>query len=173
MEIAGIQIASITSHLLFFEKFFALRKVNSIFEYGSGMGSTRYFLNGNKCKKLYSLEMQSLEWFEKVKQSLQLYKNWEYFVKIGPQGSDFIKLCAQEFDLCFVDGHGDSRPECINAAFSRDIKYIVTHDTEQPTYNWHRIDMPRNYERFDFKEHNTWTTIFTTDYELIRELQNA
>ena len=39
--------------------------INSVFEFGCGFGSTPNFLE--KCKEVFSIEMQSEEWYEKVK----------------------------------------------------------------------------------------------------------
>jgi hypothetical protein len=53
----------------------------------------------------------------------------------------------------------------------KDCEIIVAHDTEQPTYGWNRVKLDNRYKRFDFKKHKSWTTIWTTDEELITKIQ--
>jgi len=152
-KINGYEINPYSNHIHFFIKLFELRKFKSVFEYGCGLGSTPFFLDN--CERVVAFEMQSEQWYEKVKKELQpKYGNkLEIHCLIGEGGFDFIEHSTERFDLVFVDGHGSSRPECINTAFKLGYKYIVTHDTEDKVYpyGWGRIKVPEGYMRYDFK----------------------
>jgi hypothetical protein len=58
---------------------------------------------------------------------------------LGPDAWQMEKL-DPHYDLIFVDGHGDSRPECLMWAKNR-TDLIIAHDTEHPYYGWERADM--------------------------------
>jgi hypothetical protein len=63
------------------------------------------------------------------------------------------------YDAIFVDGHGDSRPECLEWAKSH-TDLIVAHDTEHPYYGWDRADMS-GFNKKVHDELSPWTTVWT------------
>lgn len=169
MEIEGYEIDAYSNHLQLFAKIFELKKIKNIFEYGCGK-SSGYLVQ--HCKKLISLEMQEQQYYDKTKAEL-LPKYWdrfEIYCAIGQQHWDYINKFSIPFDLVFVDGHGDCRPECINNAFHKQIPNIVAHDTEYSGYRWNTVRMPKNYYCYIFKEGSNWATLYTTDKELYNEL---
>jgi predicted O-methyltransferase YrrM len=142
--------------------------IESVFEFGSGFGSTPIFVEG--CKSVHSVEMQSEDWFVKVKEKLSSYENFKYDMMLGP--IDAIVYFAgvdKKYDLVFVDGHGLSRPECINAAFSK-TDIVVTHDTDVPSYHWERINLPEGWSKINYKV-VPWTTVFHKNTVDISELK--
>lgn len=165
MEIEGFEIDGYSNHIHLFSKIFELKKIKNMFEYGCGK-SSEYLVQ--HCDKLISLEMQSELYYEKTKSQLlpKYLDKFAIFCAIGQQNWDFINKFSIPFDLVFVDGHGDSRPECINNAFILNIPIIVTHDTEYSGYRWNLVNMPENYFCYNFKEYNNWTTVYTRDKKL-------
>ena len=136
--------------------------INSVFEFGCGFGSTPNFLE--KCKEVFSIEMQSEEWYEKVKSLERENKHFTLECLIGPHFAiDRLKSLGRDFDLIFVDGHGQSRPQCINQSFQLAKRAVVTHDTETPEYGWENIDMPKSWTMLDYKTLNPWISAFFRD----------
>lgn len=168
-KINGYEINPYSNHIHFFIKLFELKKFHKIFEYGCGLGSTPFFLD--HCERVVAIEMQSEDWYNKVKKRLSKYGDkLDLHCQIGLDGFDFIEKTDGDFDLVFVDGI--ARGECINKAFELGYSYVVTHDTEDFVYpyGWDKIKIPAGYLRYDFKEYNNWTTIFTTDTDLYKKL---
>lgn len=167
-SINGYEINDYTNHIHLFSKLFEYKKFNSVFEYGCGLGSTPFFLDN--CNRVVAVEMQDEIWYNKVIDKLKhkYGDKLELHCKIGAENFNFIKRTDVNFDLIFVDGHGGSRPECINICFDLGYEYIVTHDTEDKVYpyGWERINVPNGYYRYDFKEYRNWTTLFTKDVNL-------
>ncbi|UCC20630.1 MAG: hypothetical protein JSV62_04900 [Promethearchaeota archaeon] len=155
-----------TTHLPVFEKLFKQKSYSKILEFGLGFGSTPYLLKN--CDSLTSIEMQSEDWYYKVYESLKNEKKWRSYVNIGP--FDFMnnKVINESYDLVFVDGHGDSRPEVINYFFDK-CDTILTHDFETAGYRWHLINQPSKYIRIVYDKLNPHTAIFTKNH-LIKEL---
>ena len=156
-----------STHIPVFEKLFEVKKYSKILEFGLGFGSTPFFLQN--CDSLTSIEMQSAEWYQKV---FEVYKNetkWKSYMAIGPYAFQDISSLNESYDLVFVDGHGDSRPEIINYFFDK-CDTIVTHDFETPSYRWHLIQQPHNYKRIVYDRLNPFTAIFTKDPVVIENV---
>jgi len=153
-----------STHIEFLEFIFKHKgKLNKIIEFGSGLFSTDFFIKNGK--KVISIEMQSENWFNQVKSKFINENHWTIHFSIGP--FNFVNLkFYDETDFCFVDGHGDSRPECINFMMEKNCPIIVSHDTEEPSYGWTRVKNEKNYKSLTFKKYKNWTTIWTTDEEL-------
>lgn len=152
-----------STHIPVFEKLFATKKFSRILEFGLGFGSTPFLLE--HCDHLTSIEMQSKEWYEKVHLELKNNPKWESHVAIGPFEFQKLGIAEESYDLVFVDGHGDSRPEIINRFFGK-CNTIVTHDFETASYRWHLIKKPSEYEEFVHTALNPYTAIFTKDQQV-------
>ncbi len=133
-----------------------------ILEFGMGLYSTYYLLD--HCEKLISIEMQEKNWFDEINNVLQHNEKWTGIESLGPL--TFLELnLPDHIDLCFVDGHGDSRPECINNAFLKKVPIVIAHDTEWPHYGWDRVKK-NNYLEIIDKRCPVWTTMWTTNQKL-------
>jgi hypothetical protein len=183
--IEGIEINGYSNHLVMIDKvfqFYANKKpINKVFEYGCGFGSTVYFCK--KAKMVHALEMQSPEWYMNVLNILPTYPHLFLFLGLGKESFDKISLVMDyqkkrfaselKYDLVFVDGHGDSRPECINYVGKNKLSdIIIAHDTEEAGYRWHLVDLPQDYHCFTMKTFNNYTTIWAKDQELIQYLKD-
>ncbi len=115
--------------------------------------------------------MQSENWFNEVVNKFKQNKNWEYHCSIGSK--TFLTLSyPDKIDFSFVDGHGDSRPECINFMMDKGCPIIVAHDTEEGSYGWNRVRTNNGYKKIDYKKHKNWTTLWTNNDELFNHLNN-
>lgn len=154
------------SHLPLLEEIFKLKKINSVLEFGMGDFSTDFFVNN--CSDVTSIEMQTEEWFHKTYEKYKDHANWKGVLCLGPQ--EFKTLSYKKIDLCFVDGHGDSRPDCINHMQTySDI--FVAHDTETFTYYWGRILFFKKMYSFQYTKFRPYTTVWSSDEEFINELR--
>lgn len=130
--------------------------IQSVFEFGCGLYSTKLFIE--KCKTVYSCEMQSFDWYLKVKNSFTEQNNLtiNYFEEIDNpnlnatfKAIDYLRSLNTYFDMVFVDGHKDSRWTCINNS-AKYTNIIVTHDTEdKQNYHWDRIKLDNDWKRYD------------------------
>ena len=152
-----------TTHLPVFEKIFSVKKISKILEFGLGFGSTPFLLDN--CDHLTSIEMQSKDWYDKVYSELIHKKNWRSYLALGPFEFKNIDAINETYDLVFVDGHGDSRPEIINYFFGK-CNTIITHDFETPGYRWNLIDQPEDYSRFVYTSLDPHTAVFTKDNDI-------
>lgn len=143
------------------------KNIASVFEFGCGLYSTILF--AKKCKSVISVEMQSKKWHEKMKNKIPKNVNLLY----SPGAYDAIEMfrnMKEDFDLVFVDGHGDSRWKCINEAFLKsDI--IVTHDVETASYNWHLVNKPNDWYYYEYDRLNPMTGIYFKDNNLFQILK--
>lgn len=139
------------THLPILEALLKTGKIKKVLEFGCGLFSTKKFLE-HGCD-LLSIEMQHEEWLHKVKDELGA----NIILALGPMEWQKLDL-DDHYDLIFVDGHGDSRPDCMMWAKDR-TDIIVAHDTEHPYYQWDRADMS-GFVKTEFKDYDTWTTVW-------------
>lgn len=153
-----------STHLEFINSIFEFKgKLNNIVEFGCGDYSTKLLIdNGNN---ILTIEMQSEDWYEKIKEKFKNFKNWKFLKLIGPYNF-FNATYPESIDFSFVDGHGDSRPDCINLMMKYKCPIIMTHDTEEPGYKWFRVENKDNYKKMTFTKYRNWTTIWTLDSSL-------
>jgi predicted O-methyltransferase YrrM len=98
--------------------------------------------------------MQNEEWMRTVHIH---YPDADIRLALGPD--EWRKLGIDgKYDLIFVDGHGDSRPECMEWAKNH-TDLIIAHDTEHPYYCWDRADMS-GFKKTEYKEMSPWTTVW-------------
>lgn len=152
-----------STHLELLQKVFGgIGKQKNVVEFGMGNFSTEFLLNYSE--NLVSIEMQSEDWFNKTKEKFSNYKHWKPLKLIGPYA--FMSCIFEHTDFAFIDGHGESRPECVNLMFKNNVPVIIAHDTEAGSYGWTRVEQPSNYYSFVYKKHENWSTLWTTNCEL-------
>lgn len=154
-------VDSYSTHREYLAEVFKIKgEIATVLEFGTGNYSTGLMIeNSEKC---ISIEMQSAVWYEKMVGRFSGSKNWERHLSIGPMKWMGIDL-PDTIDLGFVDGHGESRPECINYLMAKGCPIIICHDTEEPGYGWDRVKHDKAYRQIVFKKHDNWTTLWTTD----------
>lgn len=149
-----------STHLPLLNNLFGQITCSSIFEYGMGSFSTPLFCE--KAEKVVAVEMQSIDWYEKIKNTIKT-DNLDLHCMLGPTDAvTYFKSLNKFFDLVFVDGHIESRWLCINEAFSK-TKIIVAHDTQQPVYQWHKIKVPAGWRSYTDRRQSPWTTVWYED----------
>ena len=140
---------------------------DNVFEFGMGNYSTTLF--SNKFKKVISVEMQEEQWFNKMKDQ-NFPSHVDLICALGETPAiDILSSIRTKFSCIFVDGHGGNRWECINESFSK-TDVIVTHDTETSGYNWYLVNKPSDFTWIDIKQYNPWTSVLTSNKDLIRAL---
>lgn len=149
-----------SSHIPFLQFIFKKFDPCSVVEFGMGLYSTPFFLVN--CCNVVSIEMQDIVWYDKVTQKLGQNQNWKTYLALGPDTWKQIAL-PEKFCLAFVDGHIDSRTDCVNAMFNRQIPYIVAHDTECNVYHWQKIKQPNNYRKLIFDNKGSQTTLWVRE----------
>jgi hypothetical protein len=159
-----------STHQEYLKKIFEYTgKLNNVLEFGMGNYSTEVLINN--AEKVTSIEMQHQEWYNMMVDKFKEAKNWNSYLLLGPH--EYLKLEYNEgIDLAFVDGHGETRPECINLMVEKNCPIIVSHDTEASMYGWDRVKA-EGYNKIDFKKHPNWTTLWTKDqglYEFIKDI---
>lgn len=140
------------THLPVFELLFRRHRIKSVLEFGCGMFSTTMFVNAG-CN-VTSIEMQNQSWYDKIKAELPTV---DLRLALGPMEWEKEPL-KDRYDLIFVDGHGDSRPECLMWAKDH-TDLIVAHDTEHSYYCWDRADMS-GFTKTVHDELSPWTTVW-------------
>lgn len=140
------------THLPIFDSLFKKYKIKNVLEFGCGMFSTKKFVDEG-CT-VTSVEMQNKSWFDKVHKELP---SVDLILSLGPYEWEELQF-KPRYDLIFVDGHRDSRPECL--VWAKDhTDLIVAHDTEHPAYGWGRADMS-GFKVTVHKEMSPWTTVW-------------
>lgn len=155
------------THIKVLETIFKNRDIDNIVEFGMGNFSTQLFID--KGEYVTSIEMQQLEWFNIINNKFKDCRNWTGVKLIGPM--EFLNYkYPDRIELGFVDGHGSSRPECINFLMNKKCPIIVAHDTEEPGYGWNRVLQNIGYKKFEYQIETPWTTCWTNDDNLFEIL---
>jgi hypothetical protein len=141
----------------YFSEIFNLQKVNSILEFGLGVG-TRYLLDN--CQDLTSVELSkgeyNKEWYLRTKEDLKDYKNWKcdyidlpedikeaderaqklLFPLVDTSYLKSLKMVTdpyldnKKYDIIFIDAGIHTRGDLVNLSFNKsDI--IAAHDTSR------------------------------------------
>lgn len=147
-----------STHLPILEDLLKNNKINKVFEFGTGLYSTKLF--SEKAQKVIACEMQDESWHQRVQQEFAACDNVEVKCMMGPsEAIEHLRNLGENFDLIFVDGHGSSRWDAINTAASY-TNIIVSHDTETASYRWDLVNLDDSWERTDYTEHTPWTTVW-------------
>lgn len=159
-----------STHLPLIRKLFSIiEKPKLVLEFGMGLYSTEFFIMNSE--KTISIEMQSEEWFNNMIDKFKNFKNWEAHKLLGKdtyKEFNFIKP-----DISFIDGHGETRPECVNLMMDLECPIIIAHDTETYTYGWDRVNTNNGYHSYIFKQYDVWTTLWSKNNEIIKKIQNG
>lgn len=159
------------THLPFIKKVFSvIEKPKLIIEFGMGLYSTEFFIKNSE--KTISIEMQSEEWFNNMFNKFGDTVNWEAHLLLGQNTYKNFNF-SKEADVSFIDGHGESRPECINLMMDLQCPIILAHDTETTSYGWDRVNINNDYNSYTYKGFSVWTTIWFKDNELLKKIENA
>ncbi len=145
------------SHLPVLKFLFSISNINKVLEFGMGHFSTEFFLM-HGCE-VTSTEMQEESWYKEMLKSVGKNNKWTPFLKLGPSLALETPVPGNEYDLAFIDGHLNSRPECVNACFGK-VPIIIAHDFECSVYGWERIKMPSFYKKVVFHQENTQVVVF-------------
>jgi protein-L-isoaspartate O-methyltransferase len=129
-----MQLDPTATHLPVLNALLARGNVRKVLEFGCGLFSTKCFSDAG-CD-VTAIEMQDEDWYRRVRQALPTVK---MHLALGPMAWKGIPL-DERYDLIFVDGHRDSRPDCLMWAKDH-TDLIVAHDTEHHYYQWNRADM--------------------------------
>ena len=157
-----IDMTGYGSHLPLLDLVFKSFKIEKVIEFGCGLYSTKFFKS--KANELISIEMQELAWAWDISRQLDI----NVFTCIGPSNYKSLKI-DWRCDLAFIDGHAESRPECVNFMFGK-AKIIVAHDYQQAKfYGWHRINKPEDYHTMVFANDKRSTVCFIHNSLLINE----
>ena len=127
--------------------------VNGV-EFGGGFYSTSFLLD--RCGTLLTVEMQSETWYSSLRNMYEPRDTWRLALALGPYA--FLSLDYPSLiDFAFVDGHFESRPECVNLMMRLGCPIIVAHDTEEPSYGWSRV-AEGAYSRYVYSKETPHTT---------------
>ena len=140
------------THLPIWDELFKTHKIKTVLEFGCGLYSTKKFVDEG-CD-VTSIEMQDKHWFNRIWHEIPKAR---LILALGPFEWKNLPL-ADHYDAIFVDGHGDSRPECLEWAKGH-TDLIVAHDTEHPYYRWETADMS-GFTMVVHKELSPWTTVW-------------
>lgn len=160
------------THIPVLNEIFQFLEINNVLEFGMGNNSTPLLIKS--CKgHVTSVEMQQQEWYETVvEQNLSNDDKWTPILALGSHeilsNTDVVN---KHYDLVFVDGHGDSRPECINHFFGK-TDIIVAHDVETPSYRWELVNTPPEYVMYYYGKENPATAVYSNNHQLIEYLKN-
>jgi len=159
------------THIPVLSAVFEARKFNKILEFGMGNNSTPLLVDRSQ-ESVVSVEMQQQSWYEKmIDHDLSKNSKWTPILCLGAFAIfENREIMDNNYDLVFVDGHGDSRPECINHFFGKS-KVIIAHDVETSSYRWNLVNIPESYKMFYFGHLNPATAVYSNDFELISYLE--
>ena len=144
----------------YFNEIFSHKKIENFLEFGLGVG-TEFLLE--KCGSVTSVELSlgtyNFDWYQKTKEKLKEYKNWEcYYVEVPDNIKDAdrraqelkfplkdteylstLKQIAEpyinmkKYDFIFVDAGIHLRGDLVNMCFGK-ADIIAAHDTSRVPY---------------------------------------
>jgi hypothetical protein len=156
-----------STHLNLMTKVFQYKNIETALEFGMGNFSTNFLIENTK-SKVTSIEMQYEEWFNDIYSKFSINPKWNGILSLGPNDFQNLKY-ESKYDFVLVDGHGDTRPECVNFS-SNFCDTIIAHDTEaEHVYGWSRVNLP-NFYTLEDRNQEPWTKVWTKDEALIKFL---
>ena len=138
---------------------------DTMFQFGMGNSSTKLF--AERYKNVIAVEMEDEQWFKTMKEQ-NFPSHVHLYCALGQQpGIDILNsLSVKKFSCIFVDGNEGNRWQCINESFGK-TDVIVT---KTCGYNWHLVEKPSHFTWVDFKQYNPWTSVITSNHDVIRFL---
>jgi len=150
------------THMPILESYIKAFRPVSVFEFGCGDFSTALFVR--ECRRVVSVEMQNEAWYSRMKEKHQSDNNVELLLALGRDPG--LELLTSRFDLIFVDGHMQSRTrQCEIGAAHADT--IIAHDTDQPCYHWHNIELGVGWIWIDIVSVRPWTSVMTRNPKVV------
>jgi predicted O-methyltransferase YrrM len=143
------------SHLTVLRALFDAEEIKTVCEFGMGEFSTPWFCQ--HAETVLSIEDNARLWFDATRTACDRFKNWRGI--FTERGQNWLAEFGERYDMIFVDGRKDNRPEIVNEAFKH-ADIIVAHDTEHKAYGWGRVNMPQGWERTDYKADVPWTSVW-------------
>ena len=168
--IVGKNAVGYSSHLEILDFVFKNVKVKTVFEFGCGLYSTNFFVDN--AKKVTSVEMQSEDWYNKVKSEIKSRK-LDISYKPGPQDAITSFVASdKKYDLVFVDGHEASRIDCVNASFDKATTMVI-HDTNDffIRHMFRAINFKNDFQFINIRKNYPATGVFTNNKVLIDRLK--
>ena len=163
---------TLMSHVDLLGKVIKQFDIKHVLEFGCGDCSTVFMMDESNIDHLTSVEMNNQSWYNKLHDRYIDNDNYDIHLKLGTTaGIEWMNETAKKYDLIFVDGHGDARPEVINDA----VQYtdlILAHDTQQPTFRWYLVKKLPGWKWIDVKDHFPWTSVYTNRQDVIDFLEN-
>jgi hypothetical protein len=157
-----------STHLNLMGKIFEFKDIKTSLEFGMGNFSTQFLINNTK-DKVTSIEMQFQNWFDEINTKFSQNDKWKGILSIGSHNVFDLKY-EKKYDLVLVDGHVETRPECVNFSSSF-CDTIVAHDTEaENVYGWSRVNLSEFYT-FEDRSNRPWTKVWSKDKSLIEFLK--
>lgn len=158
-----------STHLPVLKDIFDFRPIKSVFEFGCGLYSTKFFVDN--AEQVYSVEMQSKRWFDKIKSEIASPKlSLSCFLDVKEVLQHFEDL-NRNFDMVFVDGI--EREQCINQSSQRS-SIIVRHDVGGWFYRRYikNLKISSDYKFIVYKKMKPYTGVFTSNNDLYDHLSN-
>ena len=166
-----------SSHLPILMEILKFFKIKTVLEFGPGLYSTKLF--SSRRKRLFSIEMKSIAWFNFISKEMSKEKNKNIEI-IFNNNFKLSTLKEKTFDLVLIDG--DDRVNPANNCFGiSDI--IVVHDTQHQWSN--EILNPIEYLQIVFNKFpikypsrgnmlgdNPWTTLYTKRNDIYEHFKN-
>lgn len=135
-------------------------------EYGMGFFSTPFLIDHSE--RVFSLEMQEKEWYDKVVEKYACQK-WDH--AFSEEVDEFILMEVPDF--LFVDGSSVTRAIGVVHGMQRGVDTIVIHDSESPWYGYWMGDQyvsKLGYTVHTFTENYPTTTVYTKNEKLIEAI---
>jgi len=133
--------------------------VRRVLEFGVGRYSTTFFLSRGVFLTSVDTDENWLKRFRKIGAR-------NHRLILHPNDNVQLVLCGvckdDEYDLALVDGPRATRWICVNELIGR-ARIIVVHDTDAISYGWHRISVPDNFRKLDYRLSVPWTSVITAD----------
>jgi len=147
------------THIPILKRLFAERDIATVLEFGMGEFSTLWL--AEHAESVMSIEDNAIGWLPKTIELVKaagLDSKWS-----GVCTADghvwLARQAPRRWDMVFVDGRRNNRPDIINAAFAV-TDLIVAHDTECVAYEWERVEMPDGWECTSHHELTPWTSVW-------------
>lgn len=145
-------------------------KIKNVMETGMGDYSTPLFVA--YCNHVFSIEMDKIDWFEKVCKRQGVTYLFHPFLAL--QEKEYINAIREipPVDMAFIDGYG-IRSFQVNSVFHK-TNIIVMHDTQEECHEWKGVVIPdKTWQWVDVTSYPTWTGVLTTRQDVVDSLRRV